>query len=112
MGSKPGSLRWKAGSQRWKTRLNRFTKSCGLCSYRSDGSDPAIDTENCLKMNIHILGLPKRAEWTKPTEFAEQLLITILGLDSVPPTFVVEQAHRVPSKPPKPGVPPGLYYNY
>lgn len=39
--------------------------------------DCAIDTENRLRCNnIHVLGLPERAEGSKPMEFAENILIT------------------------------------
>lgn len=61
-------------------------------------TEQAIDTENRLRRNnIRILGLPKRAEGNKPSEFAGQCLSTILDLGDLPPTFVVEQAHRVPT---------------
>lgn len=64
----------------------------------------AVDTKNRLRWNnICILGLPERAEGPKPAEFTERLLSTLLNLDSMPPTFVVERAHRVPMLPQRPG---------
>lgn len=67
----------------------------------------AIDTENHLRRNnIRILGLPERAEGPRPAEFTEQLLSTLFSLGDMPPTFVVERAHRVPLLPPRPGAPP------
>lgn len=66
----------------------------------------AIDTENRLRCNnIHILGLPERAKGPRPAEFTEKLLATLFNLADVPPTFVVERAHRVLSLPPRPGAP-------
>lgn len=68
--------------------------------------EKAINTENCLRLNnICILGLPERTEGTKSTDFAEQLLISVLGLGSVLSTVVVQRAHRVPPIPPKLGPP-------
>lgn len=68
--------------------------------------EKAIDIENHLRLNnIRILGLPERAEGTKSSEFDEELLTSVLGLGSVPSTFVVECAHRVLLIPPKPALP-------
>lgn len=67
----------------------------------------AIDTENRLRRNnIRIIGLPERAEGSCPTAFTEKLLIDLFGLTDLPPTFVIERAHRVPPAPPRPGTPP------
>lgn len=60
----------------------------------------AIDTEDCLRRNnIQIIGLPERAEGSCPTAFTEKLLIDLFGLTDLPPTFVIEWAHRVPPAP-------------
>lgn len=68
--------------------------------------EKSVDTENRLRRNnIRILGLPERAEGSKPAEFAESFLIQLLDLPAMPPTFVVERAHRVPPTPPIPGAP-------
>lgn len=67
----------------------------------------AIDTKNHLRHNnICVLSMPERDEGSKPMEFAERLLITLLGLDNVLPTFVKEWARRVPPIPSKLGAPP------
>lgn len=69
--------------------------------------DRAIETENRLRRNnIHILGLPERAKGSRPIEFTEQLLTEVFGLTDLPPTFVMERAHRVLPAPPRPGAPP------
>lgn len=66
-----------------------------------------IDTENRLRRNnIRVLGLPEQAEGSRPAEFAETFLISLLDLPAMPPTFVVERAHRVPATPLIPGNPP------
>lgn len=68
--------------------------------------DKAIDVENCLHHNhLQILGLPETAEGSRPAEFTEQFLSTLLGLENLLPSFVVEQAHRVPPTSLIPGAP-------
>lgn len=53
--------------------------------------EKAVDTEGRLRRNnVRIFGLPELVEGTKPVEFAEQLLITVLKLIDMSPTFVVE----------------------
>lgn len=69
--------------------------------------EKSVDTENRLRRNnIRIIGLPEKTEGNKPAEFAETVLISLLDLPAMPPTFVVERAHRVPPTPPIPGNPP------
>lgn len=69
--------------------------------------EKSVDTENRLRRNnIRIIGLSERAEGSRPAEFAETFLISLLDLPAMPPTFVVERAHRVPPTPPIPGNPP------
>lgn len=59
--------------------------------------EKSIDTENRLRgNNIRVLGLPGQAEGPRSAEFAETFFISLLGLPAMPPTFVVERAHRVP----------------
>lgn len=53
-----------------------------------------------------MVGLPERAEGTKPVEFSEQFLTTLLGLTDLPPMFAVEIAHRVPTTTSIPRAPP------
>lgn len=66
-----------------------------------------IDTENRLRRNnICILGLLEQAEVSRPAEFAETFLPTLLDLSSRPPTCEVERVHRVPPTPPILGNPP------
>lgn len=62
--------------------------------------DKAIDTDNRFRHNnIHILGLPERAEGPRSTEFAETFLAKLLDFPDTPPTYMVERAHRVPPPP-------------
>lgn len=66
----------------------------------------AIDTENRLRRNnIRILRFPEKAEGSRPAEFAETLLTKLFDFTDIPPTFVVELAHRVPPTPPILGAP-------
>lgn len=70
--------------------------------------DKAIDTANRLRRNnMRIIGLPERAESPRirPAEFAETFLAKLLDFPDMPPTYVVERAHRVPPASPKPGAP-------
>lgn len=68
--------------------------------------EKAIDTENCLRQsNIHILGLPEKAEGPRPAEFVEVFLSELLDLCTMPLIFVVKRAHRIPPMPPSPGAP-------
>lgn len=60
--------------------------------------EKAIDTENRLRLNnVRILGLPDQAEGPRLLEFAESFLTKLLDLPNMPPAYVVERAHRVPS---------------
>lgn len=60
------------------------------------------DVENCFRQNNdRVLGFPESAGVT-----AESFFKDILGLQSVPPTYVVERAHRVPMGRQIPGAPP------
>lgn len=55
--------------------------------------------------NVRVVGLPEGAEGVKTATFAEQFFEQILQLGDLPPTYVVERAHRVPA-----GVrPPGAF---
>lgn len=55
--------------------------------------------------NVRVVGLPEGVEGAKTTMFAEQFFKQILQLADLPPTYVVERAHRVPT-----GVrPPGTF---
>ena len=65
------------------------------------------DAENRLRRNnVRVLGLPEREEGEHPAEFAEEFFKTLLNLTDVPPTYVVERAHRVPTGRAIPGNPP------
>lgn len=69
--------------------------------------EKSVDTENRMRRNnLRIIGLPEKIEGNKPAEFAESFLISLLDLPAMPPTFVVERAHRIPPTPPIPGNPP------
>lgn len=47
--------------------------------------------------NICVVGLPDGAEGSCPAIFAKSLFKNILNLPDMPPTYVVERAHRVPT---------------
>lgn len=69
--------------------------------------EKSIDRENRLRRNnIRVLELPEHAEGSRPAEFAETFLLSLLELPAMPPTYVIERAHRVPPIPPIPGAPP------
>lgn len=70
-----------------------------------------MDTEGCLRRNnVPIIGLPERVKGIKPIEFTEQLLITVLKLRDMAPTFVVERAQRILLTAPKRGEPPRPFF--
>lgn len=73
--------------------------------------EKSIDTENRLRRNnIRVIDLPERAEGSKPAEFAESFLLSLLDIPAMPPTYVVKRAHRVPPTPPVPGAPPRPFF--
>lgn len=53
-----------------------------------------------------MVGLPEGAEGTAATTFAEQFFKSLLALGDLPPTYVAERAHRVPTGSRPPGAPP------
>lgn len=65
------------------------------------------DAENRLRRNnVRVLGLPEGEEGDHPAVFAEEFFKNLLGFTDVPPTYVVERAHRVPTGRVIPGSPP------
>lgn len=67
----------------------------------------AEDAENrSRRNNVRILGLPERAEGSKPELFAEQLIREVLSPITLSASFVIERAHRIPTRPLPPGAPP------
>lgn len=67
----------------------------------------AEDAENrSRRNNVRILGLPERVEGSTPEQFVEQLMKEVLAPIVFSPSFVVERAHRVPTRPLPPGAPP------
>lgn len=67
----------------------------------------ADDAENRMRRNnVRVLGLPEGAEGDRPAEFAEAFFKTLLELREVPPTYVVERDHRVPTGRRVVGAPP------
>lgn len=57
-------------------------------------ADDAEDRQR--RNNVRVVGLPEAAEGNKPTQFVELLFKQLLSLQDIPPTYVVERAHRVP----------------
>lgn len=47
--------------------------------------------------NIRVVGLPEGSEGDKPAQFAELFFKQLLSIQEMPPTYVVERAHRVPT---------------
>lgn len=65
------------------------------------------DAENRQQRNnIRIVGLPEGEEGSHPAIFAESLFKNVLKLPDMPPTYVVERAHRVPTGRHPEGAPP------
>lgn len=58
-------------------------------------ADDAEDRQR--RNNVRVVGLPEGAEGDKTAMFAEQFFKQILQLADLPPTYVVERAHRVPT---------------
>lgn len=66
----------------------------------------AEDAENRNRRNnIRILGLPERAEGPNPELFAEQLIRTLLSPITLSSCFIIERAHRIPTRALPPGAP-------
>lgn len=62
------------------------------------------EMENRLRRNnLRVIGLPERSQGSKPIVFLEELFKEIFDPTSFSPLFVIERAHRVPSKAPQPG---------
>lgn len=59
-------------------------------------ADDAEDRQR--RNNVRVVELPEGAKGTQPTTFAEQFFKQLLELGELPPTFVVEWAHRVPHR--------------
>lgn len=75
----------------------------------------ADDTEDQQRRNnVRVVGLPEGAEGAKSTVFSEQFFKQLLALKDLPPTYVVERAHRVPTgnRPPPHGAPPRPFLVY
>lgn len=53
--------------------------------------------------NVHVVGLPEGKEGRDPTSYVENRLCDLLPEGVLSPHFVVEQAHRVPARPPPTG---------
>uniref|UniRef100_A0A803KDP9 L1 transposable element RRM domain-containing protein n=1 Tax=Xenopus tropicalis TaxID=8364 RepID=A0A803KDP9_XENTR len=69
--------------------------------------DKTEDLENRLRRNnVRIVGLPEKVEGQNPETFIENWLKQTLGNDTFSTMFVVERAHRVPTRPHPPGAPP------
>lgn len=67
----------------------------------------AEDAENrSRRNNVRLIGLPERAEGSHPELFAEQLLREVLSPLTLSTCFVIERAHRIPTKALPPGAPP------
>lgn len=65
------------------------------------------DFENRLRRNnLRLIGVPEKAEGSNPTDFFEHWLAQLIGKDRLSPLFVVERAHRVPTRAMPPGAPP------
>lgn len=58
-------------------------------------ADDAEDRQR--RNNIRVVGLPEGAEGDKTTTFAELFFKQLLSLQDLPPTYVIERAHRVPT---------------
>lgn len=57
----------------------------------------AIDAEDHQRRNIiRVVGLPEGAEGDRPAQFSEHFFKQLLAMPDMPPTYVVERAHRVP----------------
>lgn len=66
----------------------------------------AEDAENRNRRNnVRILGLPERAEGPNPELFAEQLIRELLSPITLSPCFIIERAHRIPTRALPPGAP-------
>lgn len=67
------------------------------------------DLENHMRNNLRFIGLPESAEGNNPATFLEELLITTYGREAFSQSFVVERAHRMPTKKPPQGAPPQVF---
>lgn len=67
-------------------------------------ADDAEDRQR--RNNVRVVGLPEGVEGSTPSTFAEQFFKSLLSLGDLPPTYVAERAHRVPTGARPSGAPP------
>lgn len=80
------------------TKMTELEKAADLWTQRAD------DLESRLRRNnISILGLPEHTEGQHPCDFADHWLKEIIPNARISPLFAVEEAHRIPPRPPPPG---------
>lgn len=95
------------------TQLEQFQRQLEGLQDRVDDAEG----RSC-RNNVRILGIPERSEGSNPTQFVEDWLRDHFAKEDLTPLYSVERVHRVPPRPPQPGVPPRpliariLHYKY
>lgn len=77
------------------TQGTQIAELCDRVHSLQRRADNAEDRQR--REKIRVLGLPEGAEGDKPVLFAEALFKQLLSLKYLPPTYVVERAHSVPT---------------
>lgn len=67
-----------------------------------------LENRSCLN-KLRFVDFPERSEGSHPERFLHSWLQEVFGVNTLSPTFVVEQAHYTPSRLPPTGVPPHTF---
>ena len=87
--------------QTMKESLNRMETKITTLENRAE------DAENrSRRNNIRLIGVPERTEQGRMEDYLENWIGTVVAPERLSPFFALERAHRVPTRPPKPGTPP------
>lgn len=86
------------------TQGSQLAELKGMVDALQRRADDAEDRQR--RNNVRVVGLPEGAEGTVTTTFAEQFFKSLLTLGDLPPTYIVERAHRVPTGARPSGAPP------
>lgn len=91
----------------WRIKGTHTAQLAELQSLVSSLVHKVNDAENRQRRNnVRVIGLPEGAEGRDSAIFAESLFKQLLNLPDMPPTYVVERAHRVPMGKQPEGAPP------
>lgn len=77
-----------------QTQGNQLVELQAMVKSLQSRAEEAEDRQR--RNNVRVVGLPEGAEGSQTAAFAELFFKRLLDLGELPPTYVVERAHRVP----------------